>query len=246
MIEGYDNLTRLRRSIDATRWEVFAASFALLAAFDVASLRVVRCADHPLRRQRAALEARSPGVTGSPPRPGAPRKRRDRHRRQTEKAEGAALAARRSAEAASLAKSEFLATVSEEMRTALNSATGTTDVLRNGDVTAVQRQNLTVVRSAVPALLKRLDDLVTLHRESPAEAAHCPETFSPLARVRKGMTLHAAGARSCWSRVPPPAFQTLSRATRGGGGCCYRVNGCGLPGAAPSRSASRASGRRTV
>jgi PAS domain S-box-containing protein len=64
------------------------------------------------------------------------------------------------AEAASRAKSEFLAHVSHEVRTPLNAILGMNELALDTLLTEQQRKNLTVVQSSAEALLGLIDDLL--------------------------------------------------------------------------------------
>jgi signal transduction histidine kinase/CheY-like chemotaxis protein/PAS domain-containing protein len=71
---------------------------------------------------------------------------------------------RRKAEAASRAKSEFLATLSHEIRTPLNAIIGTADLLRTTPLDNDQMADLTVLRESADSLLGLIDDLLDLSR----------------------------------------------------------------------------------
>src|SRR5262249_1579905 len=64
------------------------------------------------------------------------------------------------AEAASRAKSDFLAHVSHEIRTPLNAILGMNELVLDTAITAQQRKHLTVVQSATEALLDMINDLL--------------------------------------------------------------------------------------
>ncbi len=70
--------------------------------------------------------------------------------------------ARDAAEAASRAKSDFLATMSHEIRTPLNGVLGMAQVMAAGELAAPQRERLMVIRKSGETLLTLLNDLLDL------------------------------------------------------------------------------------
>jgi len=196
VIEVYDDVTQLFRAIDATRWQVFGLSALLMSALYVALLIIVQRADRIVTLNQQALErevAQRARIAAEAKRA---QQATEKAQRETEKAYATAMAARRAAEEANQAKSEFLGKLSEEMRTPLNGVIGTTDVLLTGELTKPQRENLGRVRSGAGSLLRLLDDL--LETAPPDSETHEPhwEALSPLALAREAAALHASLAKA--------------------------------------------------
>jgi CheY-like chemotaxis protein len=78
--------------------------------------------------------------------------------------EGELRQAMEAAEAASRAKSDFLAHVSHEIRTPLNAILGMNELALDTPVTDQQRKYLTVVQSAAEALLEVINDLLDISK----------------------------------------------------------------------------------
>ena len=74
------------------------------------------------------------------------------------------LAQRMSAEAASRAKTEFLANVSHEIRTPLNGVIGMAELALKTDVTPAQREYLKTVTSSAASVLSLMNDLLDLSK----------------------------------------------------------------------------------
>ena len=76
----------------------------------------------------------------------------------------AIVARERAADAASQAKSAFLATMSHEIRTPLNGVLGMAQAMTHDDLADVQRERLKVIRRSGESLLAILDDVLDLSK----------------------------------------------------------------------------------
>ncbi|MDP1738946.1 MAG: ATP-binding protein [Caulobacter sp.] len=70
--------------------------------------------------------------------------------------------ARDRAEAASVAKSQFLANISHEIRTPLNGVLGMAQIMERGELAPVQRSHLAIIRESGATLLTLLNDVLDL------------------------------------------------------------------------------------
>jgi len=118
-------------------------------------------------------------------------------RQQTEELK----AANQAAQAASRAKSEFLANISHELRTPLNGIIGMTELVLDSALTSEQRENLDVVKSSADSLLSLVSHMLDFSdiesgKPRPEVAEYClrdtlnevVESAAPRARA-KGLRL---------------------------------------------------------
>ena len=110
------------------------------------------------------------------------------------RAEEAERRAKEAAEAASRAKSEFLANVSHEIRTPMNAILGMTELAIETSGSDEQRQYLTIVKSSADALLNVINDLLDFSKIEAGKLELDPAEFS--LRQVLGETLRALALRA--------------------------------------------------
>jgi CheY-like chemotaxis protein/anti-sigma regulatory factor (Ser/Thr protein kinase) len=103
--------------------------------------------------------------------------------------------ARRDAEAASGAKSQFLAMISHEIRTPMNGILGTTELLLDTALTPAQRQYARIAYRSATALLALIDDVLDLSRVEAGKLALRTTGVELRLLVDEAMDLMAATAR---------------------------------------------------
>lgn len=99
-------------------------------------------------------------------------------------------------EAASEAKSRFLATMSHEIRTPLNGVLGLLELLSETELNNEQRRSLHSIRESANALLGVINDVLDYSKLEAQAAIVDPVAFSPIALVEGVAETVAAAARS--------------------------------------------------
>jgi signal transduction histidine kinase len=158
VVEIYDNVTQLADAIRDARWHVMALSALLLTALYVVLLVVVGRADRILRDKARVLQQEIDKRVKMSEELRRALQSAEAAQRATEQAFASVHAARREAEAANNAKTEFLQTMSESLRTPVNRAIGLIDVLHAGLDRDAQRMQLSAVREYTLGLLDVLSD----------------------------------------------------------------------------------------
>lgn len=97
---------------------------------------------------------------------------------QRKQMESELLKAKKSAEAASRSKSEFLANVSHELRTPMNAIIGMTELMLDTKITKEQQEYLNIVQRSSNSLLSLLNDILDLSKIEAGRLVLEPISFS--------------------------------------------------------------------
>jgi len=90
-----------------------------------------------------------------------------------------AMEAREAAEAGARAKTEFLSTISHEVRTPLNGIQGMAELMQDTDLTEDQKECLKTIRESAGSLSVILDDIIDMSQHEAGMASYYHDTYDP-------------------------------------------------------------------
>jgi CheY-like chemotaxis protein len=104
------------------------------------------------------------------------------------------LRAIEAAQAATRAKSAFLATMSHEIRTPMNGVLGMTEVMLHEEPRPEQREQLTIIQRSGQLLIALINDILDLSKVEAGKLALDAQPFEPRALLEEVTQLHGAQA----------------------------------------------------
>ncbi|WP_353566943.1 hybrid sensor histidine kinase/response regulator [Haloferula sargassicola] len=115
---------------------------------------------------------------------------------QIRRSEAAAVAARKDAETAARAKSDFVAAMSHEVRTPLHGILGYAELLRQSGLTGEQQRHIGIVRKCGDHLLTLLNDILDFSRLEAGALVLRDDEFSAADLVREVVELLSTAAQA--------------------------------------------------
>ncbi len=119
-----------------------------------------------------------------------------RHSLEKDLANASLVIAKETAEAATLAKSQFLATMSHEIRTPMNGVLGALELLRHSALDATQRRLVRTAASSGASLMSILDDVLDHSKIEAGELRLANSPFSPTELAASAVALFRANAQA--------------------------------------------------
>ena len=129
----------------------------------------------------------------------------------------------RKAEAASQAKSDFLAMASHELRTPMNAIIGMSSLLRESDLPPPQRQEAQAIETAGESLLVIIDDLLEFASLEARAPSLDMAPFDPRALVEQAITIAGPRARTADLSMVADVDPALPRTLEADGGRIRRI-----------------------
>jgi signal transduction histidine kinase/DNA-binding response OmpR family regulator len=123
-------------------------------------------------------------------------RQRAAERDEAERTERAMVVAKRAAEEANRAKSEFLAGMSHEIRTPITAVLGMADLLEGSQLTAQQRRHMALLKDAGQSLLAIVDDLLDVSKIEAGKLELDRDAISVSAIAEAAIAIVQQGARA--------------------------------------------------
>ena len=196
VLEIYTDVTPLMARLDRNTTNCIGIFLLIFASLYGALFIIVRRADGILRGQHLDLEESEKSIQSK-------NSALEKEINEREQIEAELRASIESAEAANRAKSEFLATVSHEVRTPMNGVLGMASLLLNSELAQEQQEYAETIQESGESLMTIIDDILDFSKAEAGEVKlvesdfelvplidHAVELFGPEAG-RKGIDLAA-------------------------------------------------------